>query len=275
MISGSNTEERLFAVEHIRRMRGGAQAHLVRASDDNFYVVKFHNNPQHIRILANEYLAGRLGALIGLPMPEVKIIDVSESFIAGSPNLRIESAGVSVPCGSGLQFASRYVADIWQHRIFDYLPRSMFDRVINQQDFPRVLAFDKWAGNTDGRQALFVMSLKDRLYRTVFLDQGYCFNAEQWAFPDLALHGVYYCNRVYAQVTGWESFQPVLSRIEQIDIADLWNVALEIPKSWYESNSESLLTLIRTLHQRRLIVRRLITAFRNSSRKPFPNWASD
>jgi hypothetical protein len=46
----------LLAVEHIRRMRGGAQAHLMRCDDGSYYVVKFQNNPQHVRILANEIL---------------------------------------------------------------------------------------------------------------------------------------------------------------------------------------------------------------------------
>src|SRR6476646_6992838 len=31
------------AVQHVRRMRGGAQAHLMRADDGHFYVVKFQN----------------------------------------------------------------------------------------------------------------------------------------------------------------------------------------------------------------------------------------
>jgi hypothetical protein len=31
------------AVQHVRRMRGGAQAHLMRARDGHFYVVKFQN----------------------------------------------------------------------------------------------------------------------------------------------------------------------------------------------------------------------------------------
>src|SRR5437667_364076 len=47
----------LRATQHIRRMRGEAQAHLMRANDGQYYVVKFQNNPQHIRVLANELLA--------------------------------------------------------------------------------------------------------------------------------------------------------------------------------------------------------------------------
>jgi len=32
-------------------MRGGAQSHLMRCSDNYYYVVKFQNNPRHRRIL--------------------------------------------------------------------------------------------------------------------------------------------------------------------------------------------------------------------------------
>jgi hypothetical protein len=54
-----------LALEQIRRMRGGAQSHLMRCSDGEYYVVKFQNNPQGVRILANELLATRLGARLG------------------------------------------------------------------------------------------------------------------------------------------------------------------------------------------------------------------
>jgi hypothetical protein len=33
----------LSAVMHIRRLRGGSQSHLLRASDGNFWVTKFAN----------------------------------------------------------------------------------------------------------------------------------------------------------------------------------------------------------------------------------------
>src|SRR6266851_2180303 len=59
----------LHAIQHIRRMRGGSQAHLLRASDGAYYVTKFKNNPQHLRVLANEMFASRLGQWLGLPVP--------------------------------------------------------------------------------------------------------------------------------------------------------------------------------------------------------------
>lgn len=91
----------ISAVQHLRPLRGGAQSHLLRASDGNCYVTKFQNNPQHVRVLANEMLATRLGLALGLPMPKVEIIDVSAWLIEHTEELRIRLAGHSIPCRSG------------------------------------------------------------------------------------------------------------------------------------------------------------------------------
>jgi len=256
-------------------MRGGSQAHLFRASDNHFYVVKFQNNPQSTRILANEFFGTLLARLLGLPMPEVRIIEVSEWLITNTPELKIDAGGgISVPCTSGLQFGSRYVADPLKQAVFDYLPHSMLHRISNLDDFPRVLAFDKWTNNNDGRQAVFVKQPKSRLYSAFFIDQGYCFNADQWNFQDSPLRGTYGHNAVYASVKGWDSFEPALSRIKQIALSDLLNLTAELPATWYGNDLETLSRLTRTLHERRALVREFISAFRNSSRKPFPNWTA-
>ena len=59
------------AVQHLRALRGGAQSHLLKVSDGACYVTKFQNNPQHVRVLANEMLATNLGLALGLPVPRV------------------------------------------------------------------------------------------------------------------------------------------------------------------------------------------------------------
>ena len=267
--------EHIYATQHVRKMRGGAQAHLLRASDNHFYVTKFQNNPQAVRILANEYLATKLGQVLGLPMPEVRIIEVSEWLIHKSPDLKIELGSASGLCASGLQLGSRYVADPLETTVFDYLPEAMLTRIANWRDFPRVLAFDKWTGNSDGRQVVFVKQPQEHRYRAIFVDQGYCFNAGEWDFPDLPLRGTFARNSIYESVTGWADFEPTLSGIEKIDQEAIWNAAREIPPEWYEHNSEALSHLIVSLYQRRSLVRALITGFRNSTRNPFPNWTDE
>src|SRR5437016_9592688 len=146
----------ISAVQQIRKMRGGSQCHLMRANDGAFYVVKHKNNPQHVRVLANEFFASRLGKYLGLPMPEVAVIEVCDWLIAHTPELRVTVNGQEIPCSSGLQLASRYVDDPENTIVCDYLPESiMLKNAWLPQQFAGILALDKWTGNAHGRQAAF------------------------------------------------------------------------------------------------------------------------
>ena len=261
----------LYAVQHIRRMRGGSQAHLLRASDGAYYVTKFQNNPQHVRVLANEMFATRLAQWLGLPVPQVEVIDISDWLIANTPELRVEVGGAAVPCSSGRQLGSLYCCDP-STSVFDYLPEQALGRVANLQDFARILAFDKWTGNSDGRQAIFSRKNNRGCYYASFIDHGYCFNAGEWSFADSPQRGVYPRNCVYADVMGWESFEPALSRAEEADILDLWLCAELMPGEWYGHDAGALSKLVEELFARRKRIRELIRDFRYSSRNPFPNW---
>ncbi len=266
--------KQLYAEQHIRRMRGGSQSQLMLASDHEYYVVKFTTNPQHIRVLANEFFASRLGQFLGLPMPDVASIAVSEWLIQNTPDLRIEMGGGSRPCDSGLHLASHYAGrdEIESAVVFDYLPEPLFPRVINRADFPRVLVLDKWTGNADGRQAVFTQLESRAGYSAKFIDQGYCFNAGEWSFPEGALHGVYYRNFVYRDVSSWDDFEPALSAAEAMTLDDIWGCAAGIPTEWCGPAPDALSGLVESLYRRRTEIRDLITAFRESSRAPFPNW---
>src|SRR5258708_19177111 len=83
-----------------------------------------------------------------------------------------------------------------------------------------MLVFDKWTCNTNGRQTVFFSDQGKAAeqavtrYQTKMIDQGFCFNAGEWNFPDAPLRRLYARNRVYHGVTGMESFPPRLGRIE-------------------------------------------------------------
>jgi len=262
----------LTAVQHVRRMRGGAQGHLMRCSDGHYYVVKFRNNPQHMRVLANELLATRLAQNASLPVPVTEVVEVGDWLVEHTPDLSIQLAGSTIPCQPGLQFGSRYVVSPIEGQVFDYLPVEMLERVRNLETFAGMLAIDKWTGNANGRQATFWRKMRERKYTATFIDQGYCFNAGEWTFPDTPLRGVYARNEVYAGIRGWESFEPWLSQVESMGEEFVWTAAGEIPPEWYGSDWGALENLVRALLERRRMVRELITAFRLSPRNPFPNW---
>jgi hypothetical protein len=93
-----------------------------------------------------------------------------------------------LPAGVAIRFTVR--GETRSGIVFDYLPTTMFVRVRNMETFAGMLLIDKWTGNADGRQAAFWRRLRERTYTASFIDQGYCFNAKEWTFPDNPLRGV-------------------------------------------------------------------------------------
>ena len=107
----------------------------------------------------------------------------------------------------------------------------------------------------------------------VFIDQGFCFGGNEWSFPDSPLRGVYPRNVVYECVTGWESFEPWITRIEEMPADTLWAIADQVPPEWYGDPAD-LEGLVEQMLKRRGRVRELVTAFRESQRAPFPRWGA-
>jgi hypothetical protein len=247
----------------------------MRCSDQNFYVVKFRNNPQHTKLLANEMLVALLARIAGLPVPEPVLVEVGEWLIRHTPELSIQSRSTTIPCEAGLQFGSRYAVSPLEGQVFDDLPVAILSRVRNLETFAGILAMDKWTCNSDSRQAAFSRLMRQRNYAVTFIDQGNCFNGDEWNFPDATLRGVYGRNEVYANVINWDSFEPWLSRIEDMGYGAISAAAEEIPPGWYGGNSCGLNALVRTLLERRTLIRALLTAFRLSVRQPFPNWGQE
>jgi len=270
-------------------MRGGAQSHLMRCSDGNYYVVKFQNNPQHRRVLVNELLGTRMASRLGLPTVPVAVVQVNADLIRLTPELCIELPRSRTPCQPGLQFASRYPGDPRLLTLHDFLPDEKLQEVENLHDFAGMLVFDKWSCNTNGRQTLFFQERKQPVgagsaggpgprgngpvYKTVMIDQGFCFNAGEWTFPDAPLRGLYARNRVYQGVTSLDSFGPWLERLERGITARVLNeAAKEIPPEWYEDDYDSLLRLLEKLEKREARVPELILSAKNTDRQPFSRW---
>ena len=154
----------------------------------------------------------------------------------------------------------------------DYLAEEQLREVRNLDEFAGILAIDKWTGNANGRQAVFVRKQRERRYRAVFIDFGYCFHAGEWKFEDAPLRGVYYRNDVYREIRGWEAFEPWLSRIETMPEETVWAAANDVPPEWYGGDLGEMEALVEKLLARRGRVRELIEAFRRSDREPFPKW---
>jgi hypothetical protein len=114
--------------------------------------------------------ATRLGQWLGLPMPRVEVIEVSDWLITNTSDMRIDVGGLARPCSSGQQLASLYPET--DSQVLDYLPEGLLTKITNLQDYPRCLVLDKWTGNCDGRQAVFTRRPRGRRYKSTFIESG-------------------------------------------------------------------------------------------------------
>jgi HipA-like protein len=263
------------SVEFIRRMRGASQPHLLRGQDGDYYIVKFQNNPQHVRVLSNEMLAARLALLIGLPVPRPVIVEVPPDLIEGNPQLTMEIGIRREPCAPGLQFGSSFPGVPGETLVVEFLPDRLLQKVDNfASAFVGAFVFDKWTCNCDGRQMIFIRAAGEErpIYSAWLIDQGFCFNDGEWNFPDSPIRSLYPRRIVYEKVRGLKSFEPYLSAVENLAEAEILECLAGIPLEWCGGETEQLGRLAQKLYQRRLQLRQAIIDAKNCSLRPFPNW---
>jgi len=269
----------LTAIRHVRKMRGGAQAHLLQADDGNWYVVKFRNNPQHHRVLVNELLSSTFLEYLKIAAPETAIIQVSEDFLGANPEIQLSLGSRQIPVEPGWHFGSRYPGDPSLAAVYDFLPDALLDRVVNLEDFRAILAFDKWTANADGRQSVFYRAMVRQGagegrpgFVARMIDHGYTFNGPNWDFPESAVQGLYARPLVYQSVRSLDDFHPWLDQIMNFPEEVVDRAWKHIPGEWIAGEEDALDRLLDELFRRRSRLPELISACRSARTNPFPNW---
>jgi hypothetical protein len=117
---------------------GGSLPAIVEASDDGLYVLKFRGAGQGPKALIAELVAGEIGRLAGLPVPEIVFIELPSDLARTEPDAEIQSL---IGASAGLNLA------------LDYLPGSVtFDPLVFQPDAKLASAivwFDAFVCNVD------------------------------------------------------------------------------------------------------------------------------
>jgi hypothetical protein len=268
----------------IRKMRGGAQAHLIEAADGHAYVVKFLNNPQHRRILINEWIASTFLNYLGIATPAAAMVRISEDFLAANPEVHLQLGARHEFPKTGWHFGSRFPGSPMTNTVYDFLPDGILETIENVPDFLGALAFDKWMGNADARQSIFFRArLKEWIpgseahalkmgYVAQMIDNGYVFGGPHWQFADSAIQGLYFRPHVYKSVRSLADFDPWLSRIVHFPEEIVDQSVKSIPPAWLEGEEEALEVLLARLLKRRARVPDLIENSRGGMINLFPNW---
>lgn len=272
------------AMRFIRKMRGGSQAHLVEADDGHCYVVKFLNNPQHRRILINEWVAAGLLNYLRFSTPNVAVVEISADFLAEYPEVYLQYGTHRRAVEPGQHLGSRFPEHPDRVAVYDFLPDSLMHKVENRRELLGMVAFDKWCSNVDTRQAVFLrarirewVAESDRHPSAVgfvvqMIDHGNIFNGAHWEFLDTTPTGLYFRPHVYADLTCWTELSPWLERIENLPQEILAEVVRSIPPLWLAEDARALAQLCERLDRRRQRLRSyLADVFRETSL--FPSWA--
>ena len=260
------------------------------ADNDQYYIVKFRNNPQHPRILVNELISYMLLEYLHLPVPRWDIVEVPEALIEATPELTMDVGRRVLRCEAGLHFGSGFPGDPTRRAVYDYLPLSLLRLVYNADSFLGMVAFDKWASNANGRQAIFFrdrarhwpqtngrtgqspVSPRSLVYVVNMIDHGFAFNAQNWEFPDSPERGLYSRREVYAGVKGYEDFEPWMSRIRECPLEVLDDASKKAPPEWFDHDWDALESLLEKLYNRCGRVPDLLRDAKNAARDPFPAW---
>jgi len=268
----------------IRKVRGGAQAHLLEADDGHCYVVKFQNNPQHRRILINEFVAAEILTHLQIACPGHQIVQLSAEFLAANPEIYLQLGTRRIPAEPGWHFGSRFPGDPDVLAVYDFIPDALLEQVANAEQFRAVLVFDRWVANADGRQCIFFRAhLSDWLARpgipprkpgfvALMIDHGFAFNGPHWDFPESAVTGIYARRAVYKTVRSLEDFQPWIDRILHFPDEVFDKAQRQIPIEWIREDSDQLERVFETLLRRKKRIRELLEDCRKAPWNPFPQW---
>lgn len=264
----------------LRRMRGGAQAHLFEAEDGNHYVVKFRNNPQHRRILVNEWIASVFLNHLLISNPPAAVVELAPDFLEQNEDVYIQLGTRRVAVEPGWHFGSRYPGNPMHLTVYDFLPDALLSKVENLTHFLGAYVFDKWMGQADARQSIFfraqVRDWPNGPARAGFwaqmMDHGYVFDGPHWDFVDSPLQGLYFRTAVYESVRSLESFQPWLDRIRHFPEEVCDDALKTIPSAWLEGDEPAAEALLEKLMRRRARIPELVESGRGARSNPFPNW---
>jgi hypothetical protein len=134
-----NSVRTIVASRYVTTLReGGSLPAIVEADDDGLYVLKFRGAGQGPKALIAELLAGEIGRLLGLPIPEIVFMELAADLARTEPDAEIQSL---IQASAGLNLA------------LDYLPGSVsFDPLVFQPDAKLASAivwFDAFTCNVD------------------------------------------------------------------------------------------------------------------------------
>jgi len=118
---------------------GGSLPAIVEANDDGLYELKFRGDGQGVKALIAELVAGELGRVLGLPIPEIVLLELDPVLGRSEPDYEIRSL---IKASAGLNLALDYLPGALE---FTPLDVSRLDPLLASS----IVWFDSYVTNVD------------------------------------------------------------------------------------------------------------------------------
>ena len=140
---------------------GITNPYIVKCSDEKKYVAKFPGNPEGTKVLINEYVCAELAKLLGLPIPNFKLVNVREidKFKDLLPDIKLIN---------GTVFCSEFVDK--STPVPGYY---ILTKVSNKYDAIKILIFDVIIGNNDRNAGNLLINFKNN--SLIMIDHSHVF----------------------------------------------------------------------------------------------------
>jgi len=215
------------ATRYVTPLReGGSLPAVIEADDDGLYVLKFRGAGQGPRALIAELVAGEIARALGLPMPEIVLVELDPELARTEPDPEIQDL---IRASAGLNLA------------LDYLPGSTtFDPLAWQPDAElasRIVWFDAFVSNIDRTPRNSNLLLWHR--RLWLIDHG----AALYFHHDWRDH-LERATRAFAQIKDHVllRFATRIAEVDaamaaQLDAAAIEAIVALIPDAWLDADS--------------------------------------
>jgi len=218
------------ATRYVTPMReGGSLPALMEADDDGLYVVKLRGAAQGAKTLVAELVAGELGRLLGLHVPELVVVELPAALTLGEPDPEIKTPlDRSVGPNLGLDFLPGALP-------FDLAMREPIDPIMAAD----IVWFDALIANVDRTTRNPNML---RWHGDLWLiDHGAAiYPHHRWTGPAEQGRRSFPAIKDHVLLPKAGSLVDADRRLAgRLTDSDLWEVIGNIPEAWLEADEES------------------------------------
>ena len=212
----------IAATRYVTPLReGGSLPAVVEADDDGMYVMKFRGAGQGAKALVAEVIAGELARLLGLPIPEIVLVELDPDMARTEPDPEIQDL---IRASGGLNLA------------LDYLPGAVnFDPLVDRPDpmlASSIVWFDALVANVDRTARNTNLLMWHRKLHLIDHGAALYFHHD-WASADSAAASPF--ARIADHV-----LLPLATRLREADAAlaarigddDIERIVAQVPDAW-------------------------------------------